>query len=190
MKNKKASQHDERNERIVKLAQTLGAAQIVRVLQGDYPGLTRNMVIGVMHRQCPQDAKTHNRRRQEGVRMQKVAMAGKPRPGKLGTAEPTAQQRAKAKPVPPRPMVDPAMRPPAQPGLARSHVLINPLPGSTPVPYAQRTGCVWPFGERSGLMACNLPKCRVKAFGVVSEVNYCSDHWDARRSTKHTQIVA
>lgn len=181
-----------RNERIVELAKTMGAAQIARVLKADYPEINRNKVIGVINRECPKDAGSKERRRIEGIRMNKEAQKVSRGGGNLGMAAPTAEQKARAQPkprvAPPRPMSDPAMRPAPLP--IKSGVLTIPVPGSAPVPYAERTGCVWPFGERSTMTACNRPKCKVRAYGVVQKTNYCDVHWDARRATKHTQIVA
>lgn len=190
----KRDQFKERNARIVELAKTMGAAQITRALLADYPDINRNKVIAVIHRQCPKDDRAKRRRQAEGTRMNRVAKerSGHVR-GNLGTAAPTTEQRARAdlppkhKPVPPKPISDPAMRP--SPWMGRTAALEIPVEGSTPVPYAERTGCVWPFGERSTMMACNLPKCTVKAGGVPYQVDYCAGHWDARRTTKHTQIV-
>ena len=184
-----------RNERIIELAKTMGPAQILRVMQAEgFENVNRNKVIGIVHRYCPQDEDSKKRRQREGVRLHQIERQRRGgTQGRLGLAEPTAEQRAKAhkpKVAPPRPIGDPDKRPAPLP-LRTIEILETPLQESTPVPYAKRTGCCWPFGERESMIACNLPKCYVrKPGGIAERVEYCAGHWDARRASKYTQVVA
>lgn len=62
------------------------------------------------------------------------------------------------------------------------------------VPFQKRkaNGCTWTYGgDGEPYLQCNRPRCQVeKAGGLVLTVPYCAEHWDARRATKHTRIIA
>lgn len=52
-------------------------------------------------------------------------------------------------------------------------------------------GCIWPYGEpRDGLVYCNAPCCRVQMGDRVTQTRYCAEHWEARRASRHTRILA
>lgn len=50
-----------------------------------------------------------------------------------------------------------------------------PLPGTTPVPLDQRTGCHWPLGDRHPFAFCNDP---------ISTGVYCAAHNTMSRSQR------
>lgn len=180
-----------RDERITTLAREFCPARIFAELVKAFPDLTRNAVISVITRKGPHDVQSLERRKADAKRWHKENAGRRPRNGNLGLAEPTAEQKARADrpkpvtPVPPKPNAGPP-RPPA--------VTISetpPQPDDEPVPADKRTGCVWPFGERQDIRFCNRKKCRVRTgSGHVRTVNYCDRHWEARRSSKHTTILA
>lgn len=48
------------------------------------------------------------------------------------------------------------------------------LPGSSPVPLEQRTGCKWPIGQHSPFLFCNAP--------TGEKGRYCPHHEERSRS--------
>lgn len=179
-----------RNERILELNKTMGPAAILRALARDFPGITRNMVISVVHRLAPKsDNPNHEaNRRAEGMRAHharrkadaaKALRVHKPmpitQPPKPRHQRPNAQFMEQTAPTPP---------------VNINRYLSGPIEGSNPVPGSERTGCVWPFGERQDIRFCNEKKCRVRnASGMVFTTQYCAAHWDLRRTSRNTQIL-
>lgn len=174
----------ERNNRIIALSDTMSAGKIEKTLLAEFPDITRNVVIGVIKRHGPKDPQSLAKRASLGRGQHRDAIKSRVAKQEAQKAAPT--RSAPAIPAPPARKMAPT--PPDL--LPRGSFLQTPLSGSTPVPADQRSGCVWPFGERENITFCNLPKCRVLQNGVTRQTNYCAGHWDARRTTQHTRIIA
>lgn len=56
------------------------------------------------------------------------------------------------------------------------------------------TGCRWPFGDvrGEGIAYCNKPRCRVRMQHLSTPITtaYCVEHWDMRRASKNTKVIA
>lgn len=54
-------------------------------------------------------------------------------------------------------------------------------------------GCSWPYGDvrEEGIRYCNKPRCRVRVHGLQKPitVDYCDEHYEKRRFSKHTRIL-
>lgn len=74
--------------------------------------------------------------------------------------------------------------------------LVDARPESVAIPFEQVTGCRWPFGDildNPPLTYCNAACCSVTVRGgdgTSHRTRYCADHWNARRASNHTKVVA
>lgn len=177
----------ERNERIRQLRrQGLAPSQIRQRL-----GLTRNVVIGVLHR--------------AGMAMDDDERTKAKRDGQIKGGK--SRRKAISRGAPPR-SDDNAWNFSAgahrnagvfgkgQKGESTGPINLEkhyePIP-----PYAvtieHLTGCRWPYGEirAEGIAYCNKPRCRVKVHGLATPIltAYCAKCWDRRRSSKNTCII-
>jgi hypothetical protein len=169
-----------RNRRILDLADKMSSGAIAKALSQEFPGITRNVVIGVVQRHGAKDPQSIARRaslnkggHREAARKRDAAKARK------AQVDVILAQGIARKVIPPtRPEY-----------LPRGHHLTTPLAGSTPVPAEMRRGCVWPFGERDSITFCDLPKCKVVQNGRTFQTSYCAKHWEIRRSSCLTRIL-
>jgi len=183
----RSPEHDpERNERIRQLRREgLAPSQIRRRL-----GLTRNVVIGVLHR--------------AGMAMDDDERTKAKRQGqKLGGRK----RRAATRPAPPRSddhawnFSAGAHRNAAVFGQGRKGESTGPInleKHYEPIPphavtIEHLTGCSWPYGDvrGEGIAYCNRPRCRVQVHHLATPIltAYCHAHWEQRRTSKATRII-
>jgi hypothetical protein len=126
--------------------------------------VTRNIVIGVLNRSGVKMADDELRRRRSAAGKRSGQALNKPvyDPVKAAAGRQAALDR-REEPVPP-----------------------------TAVPHGSVTGCLWPHGDpKDGLLYCNARCCKVRgANGVIYPVSYCSTHWESRRASKYTKVLA
>lgn len=104
-------------------------------------------------------------------------MTKKKEHGNVGKIKPHVVQRARAAALAPPPFFQNMGPPPAD---ARpyhpSGSAWDPLPGSTPVSFADNTGCKWPCGP-SPFLFCNEPR--------AGQAPYCEHHATISKSRIH-----
>jgi hypothetical protein len=161
---------DERNAAILELVDAgMRDEEIARKL-----GLkTRGVVIGVRHRngRILGEDEIRHKNRQIAKRM--------------GTM--TSARRAHLK-TPIEPPIEALVKP----------IELDPLImlGRVVIPFEKVTGCHWPFGDirdNPPLTYCNAPCCSVMVRGgdgKTIRTRYCAEHWNKRRASNHTKIVA
>jgi hypothetical protein len=160
---------DERNAAILELVDAgMRDEDIARKL-----GLaTRGVVIGVRHRNGR--VKTED----------EVRHASRQNAKRVGTM--TSARRAHLK-TPIEPPIG---------ALVELEALVDAMPERVVIPFEQVTGCRWPFGDirdNPPLTYCNAPCCTVAVRGgdgKTIRTRYCAEHWNKRRSSNHTKIVA
>lgn len=189
-----------RNDRILELVDAhVKDSVILRMLKKDYPDMTRQVVIGIRYRHRGKlavgETKLSSRRNSRSLGGQrkpvKMLTPPKPVPTEPRIAKPSASIEAQ--------MAEGwresiANSPPAMPAIDTSPA---PSPsGERWVSYGSARGCTWIEGDvREGTaVVCNAPKCMVTRAGDSSKTrfptSYCGEHWDARRSSKFTKVVA
>lgn len=181
--NWEATDNTARNERVFALVKEGHVyARIAEMLQADYPGLSREAISGIVMRRRKSEAK--------GLPVKVRYNASKALLQSRGVDH-EARKALRSPSQPPEPIAPP--RAPLQP-LSRYE---RPLPdGRTGVPFMERTGCAWPSGDvRTGdLVFCNAPCCQVlkhtETGKVVVGVRYCAEHWNARRESANTKVLA
>jgi hypothetical protein len=183
-------EHDpDRNERIRQLRRDgLTPAKITRRL-----GLSRNIVIGVLNRAgmlC--DAEEKAKANREGA---KVAAAGRRRRATSRGAPPRSDDHAWNFSA--NAHRNAAIFGKGHKGEATGPINLEkhyePIP-SHAVTIEHVTGCRWPFGDvrGEGIAYCNKPRCSVKVHHMSIPITtaYCVEHWDIRRCSKNTRVIA
>lgn len=80
--------------------------------------------------------------------------------------------------------------------LSELEALVDARPERIVIPFEQVTGCRWPFGDirdNPPLTYCNAPCCSVivrGGDGTRHRTRYCAEHWNKRRASNHTKVVA
>jgi hypothetical protein len=182
--NREATDNTARNERIRALVKEGHSySRVVTMLRDEYPSLSREAISGIMLRD-----------RQRAAKLAKEPLRPHPplkRQLQSRGVDHEARKALRAPSQPPKPIAPP--RVPLEP-LSRYE---RPLPdGRSGVPFMERTGCAWPSGDsrKDGLTFCNAPCCEVvkhtEAGKVVVGVRYCAEHWNARRASANTKVLA
>jgi hypothetical protein len=196
-----------RNEQILELAKAgVPDSEIIKRV----PDTNRNIVVGVRNRAgvlVDQQTRRRNQRAKMPLpspfppALQKLEALAKtaPRPSSADTEREMAKRWADQ--ISPRvPSVATPEKPPRRilPSLPKSEMKLAPVAEgeagvSRWVKFDRLTGCRWMEGEHTAEFAyCNAPTCRVKRVGYDDPiaVNYCAHHWDKRRSSANTRILA
>lgn len=150
-------------------------------------GLSRNAVLGVLHR-AGLVMTLEDRKRAQGAGGKKGAKRAKEISDDAARKRMSAlrgKAPAQAKEKPPKPVSSAKLPDP-------------PLPPEKAAPpsavlFEHRTGCAWPWGDSklAPLLFCNAPKCKVKdAWGFIVTTPYCEAHWRARRTSAHSKVVS
>jgi hypothetical protein len=171
---------DERNAAILELVDAgMKDDDIARKL-----GLaTRGVVIGVRHRngRIKTDDEVRHASRQNAKR--------------VGTMTSARRAHLKTPIAPPEDILKQIGATPLE-GLAELEALAACRPERVVIPFEKVTGCHWPFGDirdNPPLTYCNAPCCSVMVRGgdgKLIRTRYCAEHWNRRRSSNHTKIVA
>ncbi len=177
-----AEKDPERNERIRQLRRDgLNPATISRRLN-----LSRNVVIGVLHRagmglQPHEKARAMSKGGNRGSKVAKRARQQSPDAYQFGMG---CAKNATRLPGP---------RKGESTGPLNIDKHYEPIP-SHAVTIEHVTGCRWPHGDvrNEGIAYCNKQRCCVRVHGQAQPIRtaYCDDHWDMRRASRTTKIVA
>lgn len=180
-----------RNERILDLVKAGHKdAAIVRMLQMDYPDLTRGMIIGLRHRNgavLPKaEAERSRTQASRGRALQEKINSGR---FVFGDNPPASRKKAPPMEIPIEPRIMPAPIVESAP----------PQPqGGRWVHWEHATGCAWIEGDvKAGTaVMCNARRCQVvrahDPAKILFRVDYCREHWIKRRAptSKFTKVVA
>lgn len=166
---------DERNAAILELVDAgMRDEEIMRKL-----GLaTRGVVIGIRHRNGR--VKTAD----------EVRHASRQNARRVGTM--TSARRAHLK----TPIEPPILEQHQARAIAELEALVACRPERVVIPFEQVTGCRWPFGDvrdNPPLTYCNAHCCTVQlrgGDGTRHRTRYCAEHWDKRRASNFTKIIA
>jgi hypothetical protein len=185
---KKSAEIDpERNERIRQLRREgLAPFRIRQRL-----GLTRNVVIGVLHRAgmaMGDDERTKAKRDGQikgGKSRRKATSRGAPPRSDDNAWNFSANAHRNA-----------AVFGKGQKGESTGPINLEkhyePIPPHA-VTIEHVTECRWPFGDvrGEGIAYCNKPRCRVKVHHLAAPIltAYCDAHWEQRRTSKATRII-
>lgn len=190
---KKSNDLAARNERIIAMAkQGAKDAAIVRALIKDYPEMTRGICIGIRHRNgLATTGREGEKSRKQGGGLR--ALEEKLNRKRLGIDDaPIGKMKTPPKP----PSMAPRLEAPMLQDLPINEKA-PPVPkGGRWVPWHEADGCRWIAGDvREGTaVVCNAPKCQVVRVGDPAKLrfntSYCAQHWEARRGSKHTRVVA
>lgn len=153
------------------------SCQIHRALLSQFPGLTRNMVIGVLNRARKHDDPRAERRGGCIIYASGVPTPKLPRQPK-GATKPKAKHRRRADLQPPAPPPMPLPPPPPPPRIVPEHIPPRPQPPPPPPPASAydgltriEGGCRWPMCEpdKPGFRYC-------EAVRVDARAPYCDAH--------------
>jgi hypothetical protein len=163
---------DERNAAILELVDAgIGDLDIAMRL-----GLSKAIVLGIRHRNGR--VKTAD----------EVAHKNRQNAKRMGTM--VSARRAHLKTP-----IEPPIEPPIA-ALSELEALVDARPERVVIPFEQVTGCHWPFGDirdNPPLTYCNAACCSVMVRGgdgKLIRTRYCAEHWNKRRASNHTKIVA
>jgi GcrA cell cycle regulator len=164
----------ERNARIIELAKEGLSAGKIGLRMG---GLSRSAVIGVLHR-----AGISTKGGKGGTRARPLALAPKVASGGTSHAWGAGKHHNAL-------VFAGGTKGGAKPPISRDK--LNMKAPETAVPFEDRKGCRWPYGDpREGpLLYCNAPRCSVRTGGLVQTTEYCAEHWALRRSSAYTKII-
>jgi len=160
---------DERNAAILELVDAgIGDLDIAMRL-----GLSKAIVLGIRHRngRVKTADEVAHKNRQNAKRM-------------------TSARRAHLK-TPIEPQIETPIA-----ALSDLEALVDARPERVVIPFEQVTGCHWPFGDirdNPPLTYCNAACCSVMVRGgdgKTIRTRYCAEHWNKRRASNHTKIVA
>ena len=196
----------ERNAKILELAKAgVPDSEIIRRV----PDTNRNIVVGVRNRAGVLVDKQTRRRNQRIAQpptpappaLQKLESLAKTAPRPTSADIEREMARRWSDQISPRlPSAPTPEKPPKRTYAAMPKGEIKAVPvlegehGKTRwVKFDRLTGCRWMEGETTADYAyCNAPCCRVKRVGFDEPigVNYCSFHWDKRRASANTKVLA
>lgn len=171
---------DERNAAILELADKgMRDEEIAKELGLASPGVAT----GIRHRNG------------RSMSAEEVRHASRQNAKRIGTMQSARRAHLKTPIAPPESILEQIGAKPLD-GLAELEALVACRPERVVIPFEQVTGCRWPFGDvrdNPPLTYCNAHCCTVQlrgGDGTRHRTRYCAEHWEKRRASNFTKIIA